>query len=115
MAAHARVYHLGAHAPLADEQPLVDQVLDGLPHRRAGQAELVGQRDLVLQAAAGRHLTGFDHLLQPLCHLEVQRHRAGAVDPDRRGHALHDVSSLGRPSDDLDIMQLRSLRELTSK
>ena len=44
--------HLGADAALADQQPLVDQLLDRLPGGRSGQAESGGQRQLVLQSVA---------------------------------------------------------------
>jgi len=89
LAAYRRVYHLGAHAPLAHEQPLVDQVLDGVPHRRPGQAEPVGQIDLVLEPRPRRQLTGLDQVLQVLRHLEVERDRAVPVHLDGRGDRVH--------------------------
>ena len=43
------VHHLGADAALADEQALGDELLDRPAHGRAGQAEPVGELDLVLE------------------------------------------------------------------
>ena len=60
------MYHLGPDAALAHQQPTVDQVLDGAAHRRPGQAELVGQVDLVLQPGPRRQLPGLDLVLQRL-------------------------------------------------
>src|SRR6266700_737917 len=50
---------------------------------------MVGKGDLVLQPGAGRQLAGLDQLLEPLGHLEVQRHGAGPVDSDQGGYGLH--------------------------
>ncbi len=69
LASNPPVHHLGAHATLADEQPLVDQLLDRLPHRRPGQAELVGQGDLALEPVAGLERPGLDRLLDLGGHL----------------------------------------------
>ena len=49
LAADLGVHDLGADAALADQQAAVDQVADGLAHGRPGQAEPVGQVDLVLE------------------------------------------------------------------
>ncbi len=97
LASDPPVHHLGAHATLADEQPLVDQLLDRLPHRRPGQAELVGQGDLALEPVAGLERPGLDRLLDLGGHLRVQRHRAEAVDGPREWGLAHDTT-LGRMS-----------------
>ena len=47
------VHHLGADAALADQQALVDQFLNGAPHGRAGQSELFGEADLVVEPIPG--------------------------------------------------------------
>ncbi len=81
------VHHLGADTALADQQPLVDQFLYGATHRRAGQPELLGQTDLVVQAIARGQLTIVDRVLDLLGDLVVQRHWAGPVEVDsERGH-----------------------------
>jgi hypothetical protein len=48
LTAHLGVHDLRPDAALADQQPAVDQVPDGPAHGRPGQAEPVGQVDLVL-------------------------------------------------------------------
>jgi hypothetical protein len=79
LAAHLGVHDLRAHTTLADQQPALDQVLDGPAHGRPGQAELVGQIDLVVQPCPGGQFPRLDEVLQVLRHLEVERDRAVAV------------------------------------
>ena len=55
--------HLSAHAALADQQPAVDQVLDGPAHGGPRQPELAGELDLVLQPGPRRDLAGRDGAL----------------------------------------------------
>jgi hypothetical protein len=74
------VHHLGADAAAADQQPLVHQLLDGPPHRRAGQPPPVGEADLILQPVAGLEVAALDGGLDLPGHLEVERHRAGPVE-----------------------------------
>jgi hypothetical protein len=88
LAAHLGVDDLGAHAALADQQPAVDQVLDGPAHGRPGQAELVGQVDLVVQPRPRGQVTGLDELLEVLGDLEVEGDRAVTV--HQEGGAAHD-------------------------
>jgi len=45
---------LGADPSLTNQEPLVDQILDRPPHRRARQAVVLGELYLVAQADAGR-------------------------------------------------------------
>ena len=90
LALHLGVDHLRPHAALADQQPLVDEVLDRLAHRRPGQAQPVGQVDLVLEPCPRRQFAGLDEVLQVLCHLEVERDRAVPVHLDGRGDTVHD-------------------------
>ena len=74
---------------LAHEHALVHEQLDGLAHRRPGDAELVGPGHLVGDAVAGHELALVDGALELLGHLEVERHRAGAVEHDvRLRHAV---------------------------
>ena len=70
--AHPGLYDLRAHTAAANQQPAVDEVLDGSPHRRPRKAQPLGQHDLVVQPGAGRVGAGLDELLQVLRHLEVQ-------------------------------------------
>jgi hypothetical protein len=86
LAADLGVHDLGADAAFADQQAAVHQVADGLAHRGAGQAEPVGQVDLVLQPGPGGQLTGLNELLEMLGDLEIERDRAGPVHPD--GHVV---------------------------
>src|SRR5205823_5892851 len=71
-AADLRVHHAGAHTPLADQQALLDQVLDRPPHGRPGQAQLGGELQLVVEPVALPDLAGLDGALQVLSQLEVQ-------------------------------------------
>ena len=83
------VHHLGADPALADQQALVDQFLDGAAHGGPGQAELLGQADLVVQPVAGREIALVDGVLDLLGDLEVQRHRAGTIQVDEElGHRV---------------------------
>ncbi len=82
-------------AALAHQHPAVDEVLDSAAHRRPGQAQLVGQVDLVLQPGSGHQLPGVDEVLQMLGDLEIQRYRAVPVDLDGRGNFVHGFLSRG--------------------
>ena len=88
-AADGSMHDLRADAAFAHQQARVDQVLDGSAHGGPGQAEAFGERDLVVQPHAGGQFAGLDGLLQDLGDLVVQRHRAVAVDRDRRGRKRH--------------------------
>src|SRR5690606_12775533 len=76
------VHDLGADAAFADEQAFVHQILDRLADGGPGQAEPVGELDLVVQAAARGQVTLFDRLGDLLGDLEIERHRAGPVQGD---------------------------------
>ena len=90
LAAYLGVHDLGAHPALADQQPAVDEVLDGLAHGLPGQAELVGQIDLVVQSGTRGQVTGLDELLEVLGDLEIEGDRAVPVDLEGKGSAAHD-------------------------
>jgi hypothetical protein len=96
-AAHLGLHHLSADPTLADQQAPVDQVLDGPAHGGAGQAELIGQVNLVLEPRPSGQLTGLDEVLQMLRDLEVERDRAVPVHPEGRGGVSHgDLSGARR-------------------
>jgi hypothetical protein len=77
------MHHLGAHAAFADQHAALDQVLDGAAGGGAGDAEALGEVDLVLDAGADADLALLDQFLQAGGDLEVERHRAGPVHFDR--------------------------------
>jgi hypothetical protein len=80
--------HDGAHAPMADDQVLLDESLDRLAHRRAAHPEALGQPHLVVEPIAGAELTGLDRLTEELDDLEPERDRALPVQsPGVQGHS----------------------------
>lgn len=70
---------LGADAPAAYQQALVDERLDGLADGGPGESEPARQLDLVAEKAARRESALLDGGLQLLRQLEVERDGAGAV------------------------------------
>ncbi len=73
------MHHLRAHPSPPDQQPLVDEGLDGLADGGAGQAEAHGEVDLVAQQVARGEDPVLDRRLQLLRELVVQRHRTAPV------------------------------------
>jgi hypothetical protein len=69
-------------------------VLDSLAHGRSGQAESVGEDDLVVQTGTGGDLAGLDQVLKSLRDLDVLRHRTRSVDHARRDQVIHVCSYL---------------------
>jgi hypothetical protein len=86
----APVHHLlgdrGADAPPADQHALRHQLGDGAAHGGPGQAQPLGQRQLVLEGVTGAERPGVDRGGQLLGQLVVERHRARTVDLDRQAH-----------------------------
>lgn len=80
------VHDLGADASAPHEEPLVDEGLDGLADRGAGQPEPRGELDLVAEQASRGQDSVFDGGLELLRQLEVQRDRTGAVDAELERH-----------------------------
>ncbi|ARX87409.1 hypothetical protein SMD44_06890 [Streptomyces alboflavus] len=60
------VHDLGADAPAAHQEALVDEGLDGLADGGPGQAEAAREVDLVAEEAAGRQGAALDRRLQLL-------------------------------------------------
>ncbi len=73
------MHHLRAHAPPADEEPLVHQGPQGLADRRPGQPEPPGEVHLVAEQAAGAERTPLDRRRELLGELVVERDGAAAV------------------------------------
>ena len=71
-AVHGILHHLRAHAPLAHQQALVDELLDGAPSRRPRQRQPLRQRQLVFEAIAGRQFAVTDRSLDGLSKLIVE-------------------------------------------
>ena len=82
--AHLGLHDPGADAAPADDQPLVHELLHGPSHRRPGDAQLLGEHDLVVEQGALGEGAGGDRLLEVLGDLEPQRDRARPVDGQRR-------------------------------
>ncbi len=78
-ALHLAVHHLGAHPAPPDQQPLVDERLDGLPDGGPGQAQPHRQVHLVAQEVARGQDPVLDRLLQLLGELVVERHGTAPV------------------------------------
>ena len=89
-AADLRLHHLRPDSALADQHALVDETLDGLPHRRPGQGKLPGEDNLVREPGTGRQRARDDRLLDLLGDLEVEGDRTSAV--DRHGEFGHPLS-----------------------
>lgn len=77
---HVRLDHLSAHAPLAHDEALVDQLLDGAPHGGSRQPVPLREQELVLQFRARGKTPLGDGTLDGLGELEVQRHWARPID-----------------------------------
>ena len=80
------LHHLGTDTAFADQQPLVDEFLDCTPGSRPRQRQPLRQRELVLEAVAGRQLTVADSVLDGLCQLIIERHRARSIELNCQGH-----------------------------
>jgi hypothetical protein len=87
VAVNALVGNLSPGAALSDHEALVRQVQERGPHRGTRHAQPLGELHLVLQPRADLERAGPDGRLVVLRQLEVQRHRAGPVDGDRRQRA----------------------------
>ena len=90
--AHLGLDDAGADAPAADEHTLLDQVLHRPAHRRTGQAELLGEQQLVVQPAARGKPAVEDGRFEGLGDLEVQGR--GSSGP-RRSDAISSWDSTG--------------------
>lgn len=105
------VQDLGADAPAAYQQTLVDERLDGLADGRPGEPEPARQLDLVAEEAARREPALLDGGFELLRQLEVERDRAGAVDTEPERGGLRRGGLVGRSARLLPLRLLGHVRE----
>ncbi len=81
--------HLRAYTALADQEALVDQPGDRLPHSGAAEAVRLRKVHLVAEPGTDRQFTALDRRFELLRELNVKRRATGAINGDLDGAHGH--------------------------
>src|SRR6478735_3132451 len=110
---HRVLHDLRPDAALADQQALVDDLLDGPPRGRTRQRQPLGEVEFVLEAIPGHQVAVADGGLDGLRQLVVQRNGARPVELNLKRHVASDLGSPDKTGPNSNIVTSLSLNVRT--